>query len=173
MKRVTYSKGKNPNSLIQTRGGVKQFKEMTDPFAPPENNLYPSLAGHCSDGQGTLKMAGPQPPSGISYLAFWYEADQQALVYKWAQSNGAQNYKRSNDSSPEANLIPEYIDRATFQMPSFQENHDIIIFSSAGQLIQRSDLLHFNQDIAGLKKGMYLLSIQGENQPSVQKLVLQ
>lgn len=149
------------------------LKEMTDPFAPPENNLYPSLAGHCSDGKGTLKMAGPTPSDSISYLAFWYEANQQQLVYKWAQSNGAQNYKREVSGTNSVNIIPEYINRQSFRMPSFQENRNISIFSSAGQLIQKSDLLHFNQDIAGLKKGMYLLSIEGKNKPSVQKLVLQ
>lgn len=149
------------------------LKEMTDPFAPPENNLYPSLAGHCSDGSGTLKRAGPTPSSSISYLAFWYEANQQELVYKWAQSNGTQNYKRGISGTNNVNIIPEYINRQSFRMPSFQENRNISIFSSAGQLIQKSDLLHFNQDIAGLEKGIYLLSIEGKNKPSVQKLVLQ
>jgi len=98
------------------------------------------------------------------------------LRFKFAKSEGADNYKRGSGQTSTTDvpsLLPEFIQRNRFDMPDFSVNRPVQIFNLSGQLLRECHFSDFEQEISGLQSGSYILLIgDGANQSS-QKLLLQ
>lgn len=142
----------NPNASGGGSGGC----------ASSGDNIVPSIDGHCG---------------GVDeYIAFWYNGNSQSLRFKFAKSEGADNYKRGGgQSSPSKapNLLPEYINRGNFTMPEYPKDYQMDIFNLSGQLVAHCHLSDFKRELSGLKSGSYVLIIGTGAEQRVQKLLLQ
>lgn len=137
------------------------FKQLTSTTGCSSTNLYPSIDGHCG------------PPEEV--ITFWYDGSCNALKFKFAKTQGVPNYKRGGGSAAgEApSLLPEFIQKGSFEMPEYAMDRSVEVFNTAGQLVLKSSLSRFKEDLYLVQPGSYVLIIgKGENQ-SIQKMILQ
>ena len=137
------------------------YKQLTSTTGCASTHVYPSVDGHCG------------PPDEI--IAFWYDSDCSTLKFKFAKTQGATNYKRgqNNTSGDDPSLLPEFIQKNSFEMPEYGQDRPVAVFNTAGQAVLETRLSSFKGDLSLLQAGSYVLIIgEGENQ-SVQKMILQ
>lgn len=137
------------------------FKQLASTTGCSSTNLYPSIDGHCG------------PPEEV--ITFWYDGSCNALKFKFAKTQGAPNDKRGGGSAAgEApSLLPEFIQKGSFEMPEYAMDRSVEVFNTAGQLGLESSLSQFKEDLSLVQPGSYVLIIgEGENQ-SVQNMILQ